>query len=398
MEEIVTEIESRDKGERGIKRKTTTHIPTPIEKDNQKKLKKGEPPGVEESKNMEITNRLDRLESLAVSQNETNTKLENLMQQVLEATQAAGKESKNDSILTHEKLESLEKRVVTLESEKTANGDWSSKEINKGEITRAKRSIKILNMREIVTEENLKQHLESSLNLTKATVANMGMVEMFRLGKQPTKVSDPCPPILVFFSTVEMAERILNAARSLGQSRNFKENIPAAYSTAYNEFIRVGNYFKETQGLSYRLKYEGHTLQLQVRKTITEQYKTIDIFEPAVDDNEGTGSVIDLKGVAKPPEEDSRKLTFILGDIKIDTETKPIEVPEEIIDTMNSDEATAMKAACEIKVERKQGNKITITCKTRDDAVLLAKWTGIQQRGAYSLNPLPDCIYNLKWD
>ena len=82
----------------------------------------------------------------------------------------------------------------------------------------------------------------------------------------------------------------------------------------------------------------------------------------------------------------------------MDTETKPIQVPEEIIDKMDSDEATAMKAACAINVERKQGNKITITCKTRDDALLLAKWTGNQQKSAYSLNPLPDCIYNLKWD
>ena len=393
MEEIVTEIESR---ERGIKRKTTTYIPTPIEKDNQKKLKKGEPLGVEETKSME--NRLNKLESLAASQHETNTELRDMMKQVLELTKASGKESKSDSSLTHEKLESLEKRVITLESEKTAKGDWSSKEINKGEITKAKRSIKILNMRDIVTEENLKQHLESSLNLTKATMANMGMVEMFRLGKQPTKASDPCPPILVFFSTVEMAERILNAARSLGQSRNFKENIPAAYSTAYNDFIRVGNYLKENQGLAYRLKYEGHILQLQVRKPNTEQYKTMDIFEPAIDDNEGIDSAIDLNGISKPPEEDKRKLTFILGDIIMDTETKPIQVPEEIIETMNSDETTAMKAACTINVERKPGNKITITCQTREDALLLAKWKGNQQRGAYSLNPLPDCIYNLKWD
>ena len=70
-------------------------------------------------------------------------------------------------------------------------------------------------------------------------MANMGMVEMNRLGKQPVKGSDSCPPILVFFSTTEMAERILNAARGLGQGRNFKENIPAAYSTAYNDFTRV---------------------------------------------------------------------------------------------------------------------------------------------------------------
>ena len=342
--------------------------------------------------------RLDRLESMATEQQETNTELRNLMKQVLDATTTIGKESKSNSALTIEKMGELEKRIITLESGNTAKGDCSFKEQHKSEISKAKRSIKILNMREVVTEENLKQHLESSLNLTKATMANMGMVEMFRLGKQPIKASDSCPPILVFFSTMEMAERVLNAARSLGQSRNFKENIPAAYSTAYNDFTRVGIYLKENQGLTYRLKYEGHILQLQVKKPTAEQYKTIDIFEPAADDNEGTDSVIDLNNISKPPEEDKRKLTFILGDIKMDTETTPIQVPEEIIDKMDSDEATAMKAACAIKVERKQGNRITITCKTRDDALLLAKWTGNQQKSAYSLNPLPDCIYNLKWD
>ena len=126
MEEIVTEIESRD---RGTKRKTTTQIPTPIEKDNQKKLKKGEPPGVGKTKSME--QRLDNLESMATAQQETNTELRDLMKQVLEVTTASGKESKSDSSLTHEKLENLEKRVKTLESGNTTKGDCSFKELNK---------------------------------------------------------------------------------------------------------------------------------------------------------------------------------------------------------------------------------------------------------------------------
>ena len=91
----------------------------------------------------------------------------------------------------------------------------------------------------------------------------MGITQTYRLGKNPEKDSDPCPPVMVFFSTTEMAERILNAARSEGQNRNFKENIPEAYSTAHNEFIRAGIYLKESQGLTYRVKFEGHILQLQ---------------------------------------------------------------------------------------------------------------------------------------
>ena len=108
--------------------------------------------------------------------------------------------------------------------------------------------------------------------------------------------------------------------------------------------------------------------------------------------------MIDLSDIIKPPEKDKKKLTFILGEINIDTEKTPVQVPEDIINTMSPEEATAMKAACEIEVEKKQGNKITITCKTREDALLLAKWKGNQKKGAYSLNPLPDLINNLNWD
>ena len=390
----MTEIEKRERGTK--RKKTITQIPTPIERDNQKKLKQEEPPGVE--KTMAMEKRIDNLELMATAQREETRELKDMLKQVLEVTTTSGKESKSDNSLTHDKLENLENRVKTLESGNTTKGDCSFNELRKIEIGKAKRSIKINNLRDTVTEENIKKHLESTLKLTQTTMANLGMVEMHRLGKQPTKDTDPCAPILVFFSAAEMADRILNTARSLGKSRDFKENIPAKYSTAHNELIRMGMYFKETQGLAYKLQFGGHTLQLQVKRPNSDHYKTMHIYEPVADDNEGTDPVIDLSDIAKPPEEDKRKLTFILGEIKIDTEKTPVQVPEDIINTMSSEEATAMKAACEIEVEKKQGNKITITCKTREDALLLAKWKGNQQKGAYSLNPLPDLINNLNWD
>ena len=210
---------------------------------------------------------MEKLEEMAAEQKESTKLMTSMMEKFLNTQQIQGQESKSNHALAMETMGDLEKRIITLESGSTAKGDSSFKEQHKIEICKAKRSIKILNMREIVTEENLKQHLENSLHLTKTTMANMGMVEMFRLGKQPQKATDSCPPILVFFSTIEMADRILNAARSLGQGRNFKENIPAAYSKAYNDFTRMGIYLKEHQGLTNRLKYEGHTLQIQVKKT-----------------------------------------------------------------------------------------------------------------------------------
>ena len=130
-----------------------------------------------------------------------------------------------------------------------------------------------------------------------------------------------------------MAERILNAARGEGQSRNFKENIPEAYSTKYNEFIKVGVYLKESQGLNYRLRFEEHTLQLQVRKQMSDQYHVVKVHKPTpVINNLTEISEVDLSCVKQPSEEDTRKLTIILGKVKINIEGEPVQVLTEILD------------------------------------------------------------------
>ena len=222
----------------------------------------------------------------------------------------------------------------------------------------------------------------------------MGITQAYRLGKNPETDSDPCPPAMVFFSTKEMAERILNAARSEGQNRNFKENIPEAYSTAHNELIRVGIYLKESQGLTYRLRFEGHILQLQIKNPMSHQYPVVTAHEPApvVNNMEEISSKIDLSCISKPPEENKRKLTLKLGDIKINIGDGPVKVLDEMLETMSQNEAKAIKDAFEAEIKRKPGNKIIVTCKTRKDALLLAKWKGIQEKGTYSLNPLPECF------
>ena len=172
----------------------------------------------------------------------------------------------------------------------------------------------------------------------------MGITQAYRLGKNPDKVTDPCPPAIVIFNTTDMAESILYAARGEGQSRNFKENIPEVYSTQYNEFIRVGVYLKENQGLNYRLRFEEHTLQLQVRKPMADQYHVIKIHEPKQAINTlAEISEVDLSCVMKPSEEDTRKLTIILGTVKINMEAKPVQVPDEILEEMNKDEEKAIR-------------------------------------------------------
>jgi len=157
VEEIVTEIEKRERGTK--RKKTITQIPTPIERDNQKKLKQEEPPGVE--KTMAMEKRIDNLELMATAQREETRELKDMLKQVLEVTTTSGKESKSDNSLTHDKLENLENRVKTLESGNTTKGDCSFNELRKIKIGKAKRSIKINNLRDTGTEENIKKHLEA---------------------------------------------------------------------------------------------------------------------------------------------------------------------------------------------------------------------------------------------
>ena len=49
----------------------------------------------------------------------------------------------------------------------------------------------------------------------------------------------------------------------------------------HNEFLRVGIYLKESQGLTYRLRFEGHILQLQIKNPMTDQYHVVTAHEPA---------------------------------------------------------------------------------------------------------------------
>ena len=80
-------------------------------------------------------------------------------------------------------------------------------------IDKAKYGIKVLGMRETVSELNARTHLTTKLNLTKTTLDNMGISQAYRLGKNPVKEGDPCPPVIIVFTTTDTVETVLNAAR-----------------------------------------------------------------------------------------------------------------------------------------------------------------------------------------
>ena len=82
----------------------------------------------------------------------------------------------------------------------------------------------------------------------------------------------------------------------------------------------------------------------------------------------------------------------------MDQSKVPQDVPEEILAEMTTDEKEAIKEAFNLPIIYKFGNRLNITCKTRKDAILLGKWKGIQGRGTYTQNPLPECFTNTTWN
>ena len=76
----------------------------------------------------------------------------------------------------------------------------------------------------------------------------------------------------------------------------------------------MGVYLKENQGLNYRLRFEEHALQLQVKKPLADQYHIIKVNKPKPAINTLTEiTKVDLSSIKKPSEEDTRKLTIIVG-------------------------------------------------------------------------------------
>ena len=106
---------------------------------------------------------------------------------------------------------------------------------------------------------------------------------------------------------------------------------------------------------------------------------------------------IDLSCITQPPEEEKRKLTFILGDIKITMGEGPVKVLDKMLEKMNENEIKAIKDAFEKEIKKAcQQNYCNL--QNHRKPLLLAKWTGIQESGTHSLNPLPECFTNLTWN
>ena len=81
----------------------------------------------------------------------------------------------------------------------------------------------------------------------------------------------------------------------------------------------------------------------------------------------------DNSDIKQPSEEDTGKITIILGNLKVNLAKDPRTIPQEILDEMNNQEKNAITEAFKGRIEEKFGNRIEITCKTRKDALMLAK-------------------------
>ena len=192
---------------------------------------------------------------------------------------------------------------------------------------------------------------------------------------------------------------MINAARGEGKGRSFKEHIPEVYSKVHSEFIRVGVYLRETQQLQYRIRFEEHTLKLQVKKPMDDQYKIQKAYTPKPATRVPLQTEeLENSDVKQPSEKDTRELTIILGKLKVDIKKDPKIIPKEILEEITNQEKDAIEKAFMEGVEEKTGNRIEIVCETREDALMLAKWKGNQRSGTYTQNPLPECFTHITWN
>ena len=124
-------------------------------------------------------------------------------------------------------------------------------------------------MRGKVSELNAKTHLRTKLNLTQATLDNMGIAQAHRLEKNPRKRQWSMPPSDNYLYHNRCGRNCTKCSkRRRTGGKNFKDHIPEAYAKVYSYYIKVGIFLKESQQLNYRLRFEEHTLQLQIKKTI----------------------------------------------------------------------------------------------------------------------------------
>ena len=86
-----------------------------------------------------------------------------------------------------ERHDSIKKRLEKLEIGGTAEGEHSFRGQHILLIDKARYGIKVLGMRENVSELNAKTHLRTKLNLTKTNLDNMGIAQAYRLGKNREK-------------------------------------------------------------------------------------------------------------------------------------------------------------------------------------------------------------------
>ena len=147
----------------------------------------------------------------------------------------------------------------------------------------------------------------------------MGITQVFRLGKHPEKDSDTVPPVVMEFTTTDMLETILNSARGEGMGKFFKQHIPEAYTKVYSNYIQIGIHMKETKQLNYRLRFEEHSLQLQVKEPSADQYRIIKLFPPKpVKNSKIEVQTLDDEDLIKPCEEDATNITIFLGEVKLE--------------------------------------------------------------------------------
>ena len=89
------------------------------------------------------------------------------------------------------------------------------------------------------TEVNVREYINSTLDLTDSTKADIGISQVYRLGMQPEENDEVISLVIVDFKTTTTVDTIINEARGQGEGGIFKEHMPDDYISTHDDFIRI---------------------------------------------------------------------------------------------------------------------------------------------------------------
>ena len=217
-----------------------------------------------------------------------------------------------------------------------------------------------MGLKEKATEANVREYINTTLELTDSTKSDIGISQVYRLGRHPEGTEEIISPVIVEFKTTTTVDTIINAARGQGVGGIFKEHIPDDYISAHNDFVKLSTYLREEKQYITRVRFVDHSLQLQGKLLSSEDYSIIRHFTPPPQKNKPMEEDLNKLEI-QLTNEDTMKVTMFLGKIIIDDATLT-EAPKELTDNMVDPELGILIRAFQNTKTKLPGNILKLTC------------------------------------